>query len=93
MKTIPGFKLRKLGNEYILVGESMELINFNKMITFNDTAAFLWQQAEQLTAAHGCFTADDLCKALCDEYEVAPEKAMSDIDLTLDEWRKAGIIS
>ena len=24
MKTIEGFKLRKLGNEYILVGESME---------------------------------------------------------------------
>ena len=32
MKTIDGFKLRKLGNEYILVGESMALINFNKMI-------------------------------------------------------------
>ena len=41
MKTIKGFKLRKLGNEYILVGESMELINFNKMITLNETAAFL----------------------------------------------------
>ena len=33
MKTIEGFRLRKLGNEYILVGESMSLINFNKMIT------------------------------------------------------------
>ena len=49
MKTVPGFRLRKLGNEYILVGESMELINFNKMITLNETAAFLWEQAEQLS--------------------------------------------
>ena len=47
MKTIEGFKLRKLGNEYILVGESMALINFNKMITLNETAAFLWQEAEK----------------------------------------------
>ena len=43
MKTIEGFKLRKLGNEFILVGESMALINFNKMITLNETAAFLWK--------------------------------------------------
>jgi len=93
MKTIEGFRLRKLGDEYILVGESMALINFNKMITFNGTAAFLWEQAENLTSAQGGFTAGDLCKALCKEYEVAPETALSDVDATLDSWRKAGIIA
>ena len=92
MKTIDGFRLRKLGDEYILVGESMALINFNKMITFNDTAAFLWEQAQDRTSAHGGFTAGDLCRALCDEYDVAPEKALSDVDATLDAWLKAGII-
>jgi hypothetical protein len=55
MKTIEGFKLRKLGNEYILVGESMALINFNKMITLNETAAFLWENAERLTKEQGSF--------------------------------------
>ena len=93
MKTIEGFRLRKLGGEYILVGESLALINFNKMITFNDTAAFLWEQAENLSAKHGGFSAGELCKALCNEYEVAPEKALSDVDATLDSWRQAGIIS
>lgn len=92
MKTIDGFRLRKLGDEYILVGESMALINFNKMITFNDTAAFLWEKAQDRTSAHGGFTAGDLCRALCDEYDVAPEKALSDVDATLDAWLKAGII-
>ena len=92
MKTIEGFRLRKLGDEYILVGESMALINFNKMITFNDTAAFLWEQAQNRTSTHGGFTAGDLCKSLCDEYDVAPEKALSDVDATLDAWSKAGII-
>ena len=92
MKTIEGFRLRKLGNEYVLIGESLELINFNKMITLNETAAFLWQRAEERTARHGTFTSGDLCKDLCDEYDVTPEQAMSDIENTLDEWRKAGVV-
>ncbi|MBO7459189.1 MAG: PqqD family protein [Paludibacteraceae bacterium] len=91
MKTIEGFRLRKLGNEYILVGESMALINFNKMITLNETAAFLWQKAEECTAAGG-FSAADLCKALCAEYDVSPEQAMSDVNATVASWREAGII-
>ena len=92
MKTINGFKLRKLGNEYILVGESMELINFNKMITLNETAAFLWQQAEKRTVEKGSFSAQDLCSALRAEYEVSPEQAMSDVDATLSSWLSAGIM-
>ena len=92
MRTIEGFRLRKLGNEYILVGESMALINFNKMITLNETAAFLWKEAERLTIEHGSFDAAELCKALCDEYEVAPSQAMTDIDNTLFQWKETGVI-
>ena len=73
MRTIDGFRLRKLGNEYILVGESMALINFNKMITLNETAAFLWEKADELTKNQGTFDASALCKALCEDYDVAPE--------------------
>ena len=91
MKTIEGFKLRKLGNEYILVGESMALINFNKMITLNETAAFLWQKAEECTAAGG-FNATDLCNALCAEYDVSPEQAMTDVEATISSWLEAGVI-
>ncbi len=87
MRTIEGFKLRKLGNEYILVGESMALINFNKMITLNETAAFLWSEAEK-----GEFDAQSLCKALCAEYEVSPEQAMTDVTATIESWKEAGVI-
>ena len=88
MKTIEGFKLRKLGNEYILVGESMALINFNKMITLNETAAFLWEQADK-----GEFDAGSLCKALCAEYDVTPEQAMTDVETTIASWLEAGVIT
>lgn len=87
MQTIEGFRLRKLGNEYILVGESMALINFNKMITLNETAAFLWEEA-----AKGEFDTDSLCKALCAEYDVTPEQAMTDVTATIDSWKEAGVI-
>lgn len=92
MKCISGFRLRKLGNEYILVGESMELINFNKMITLNETAAFLWENAERLTKEQGSFDANALCKALCNEYEVDPSQAMTDVTNTISSWREAGVI-
>ena len=92
MRTIDGFRLRKLGNEYILVGESMALINFNKMITLNETAAFLWEQAERFTSDHGSFSVGDLCGALCSEYEVSPEQAMTDVENTLSKWQETGVI-
>ena len=92
MKTIEGFKLRKLGNEYILVGESLALINFNKMITLNETAAFLWEKAEELSASHGGFTTQDLCKALCEEYDVDSSQALTDVDATIHSWLEAGVI-
>ena len=92
MRTIEGFRLRKLGNEYILVGESMALINFNKMITLNETAAFLWEKAAELSANNGSFDASALCKALCAEYEVVPEQAMTDVTATIDSWLDAGVI-
>lgn len=92
MKTIEGFRLRKLGNEFILVGESMALINFNKMITLNETAAFLWKEAEERTASQGEFTAAELCQALCAEYEVSPEQALTDVNATIASWREAGVI-
>ena len=50
MKVIKGFKLRPLGGEYILIGESVELINFNKMITMNESAAYLWQQVQEVAS-------------------------------------------
>lgn len=88
MQTIVGFKLRKLGNEYILVGESLELINFNKMITLNETAAFLWQEAEK-----GEFTVASLTEALQAEYEVTAEQAQADVTTTVQAWLEAGIIT
>lgn len=88
MTVKPGFKLRPLGEDYILVGESVELVNFNKMITMNETAAFLWNQVSDGRT----FDAAYLASRLTDEYEVSPATALTDSEATIQSWINAGII-
>lgn len=88
MKVKQGFKLRPLGDEFMLIGESLEQINFNKMITMNETAAFLWNKV-----ADGIdFEAKTLANFLLEEYEVSEEIALKDSQTTIDSWLQAGII-
>lgn len=88
MKAKQGFRLRPLGGEFILVGESVELINFNKMITMNESAAYLWREVEHLPS----FEAQTLVDLLLKEYEVGREQALSDAETTISNWREAEII-
>lgn len=83
-----GFKLRPLGDEYILVGESVEQINFNRMITMNETAAFMWQKVSDGRN----FDAVTLASYLTEEYEVADKQALQDAQQTIETWKNAGII-
>ena len=44
MKIKDGFTLRTMLGENIVVGEGLSQVNFNKLITLNETAAFLWKE-------------------------------------------------
>ena len=88
MRSIKGFKLRPLGDEYILVGESLDLINFNKMITMNSTAAYLWQKVQDLDS----FDEKKMTELLLEEYEVTPEQAAVDAKATAQSWVEAEIV-
>ena len=41
MKTSKGYTLRSLGQEFILVAEGLEAVDFSRMISMNESAAFL----------------------------------------------------
>ena len=88
MKAKQGFKIRPLGDEYILVGESIEQINFNKMITLNETAAYLWGKVVDGQD----FDAEKMAQWLTEEYEVTREQALEDSQKTIETWLNAGII-
>lgn len=87
MKTKVGFTLRPLGKDYILIADSIEQVDFNKMITMNQTAAFLWNKALLQE-----FDAVIMARWLQEEYDVSETQALADAQTTLESWRKAGII-
>lgn len=88
MKTKKGFRLRELGGDYILIGESAELVNFNNIISFNEAAAYLWQQVDGKE-----FDLNVLTQLLLDEYEVSEDIARQDAQATIDDWLEIGIIA
>ena len=44
MRQKKGFVLRNVCGDNVIVGEGLEQINFNKLLTLNDTATFLWNE-------------------------------------------------
>ena len=87
MRTKKGFRLRELGGDYILIGESAELVNFNNIITFNEAAAYLWQNVQGMD-----FDVETLTQLLLEEYDVTEDIAREDAQATIDDWKEIGII-
>ena len=88
MKQKEGFVLREVCGEHVIVGEGLGTIDFGKLISLNETAAWLWKKASEM----GDFSIDSLSAALCDEYEVSPEQARSDVEAMVAQWQKIGIV-
>ena len=86
MKIKDGFILRQICGEYVVVGEGLAQVNFNKMLSLNETAAFIWESIKGKE-----FTKEDLVKLLLDRYEVSEERAAEDIDKLLAVWVQEGV--
>lgn len=86
MRTLKGFTLRPLGKEFIITAESLEKINFNKMISLNESAAYLWKEVDGKD-----FTPSDLADLLVARYEVDHETALRDSEAIAAKWIEAGI--
>jgi len=87
MKTKPGFNLRDVCGEKIIVAEGKENIDFSNIISMNESSAYLW---EQIVGKD--FTAEDLARLLTEEYEVDEETAYTDASALAEQWKNAGII-
>ena len=87
MKIKDGFILRSICGEYIVVGEGLAQVNFNKMLSMNESAAYLWKE---ITGKE--FTREDLVQLLLDQYEVSKEQAAADVDKLVDIWIKEGVV-
>ena len=88
MKTKKGFVLRSLGKEFILVAEGLEAADANKLISMNESAAFLWKAVEGKE-----FDADTLINLLMEEYGITHEVAEKDVAALVETWQQADIIN
>ncbi|MBO4557695.1 MAG: PqqD family protein [Bacteroidales bacterium] len=87
MRIKEGFTIRPLCGEHIVVGEGLSQVNFNKMLSLNDSAAYLWEQASGKD-----FTCEDLVALLLDRYEVSAEQAMEDVKKMVAIWQEHGVL-
>ncbi|MBO7580486.1 MAG: PqqD family protein [Bacteroidaceae bacterium] len=87
MKIKKGFELRKICGENIIIAHGVENIDFTKVISLNESAAFIWQQVEGKD-----FTEADMVKILLDEYEVEEPQAQADVKALAESWQQAGLV-
>lgn len=87
MKIKEGFVLREMCGEWIVTGESLEQVNFNKLIALNPTAVYLWKAVEGKE-----FDAEQLADLLVEKYHIAREQALHDAEALCKTWQKIGIV-
>ena len=72
----------------VIMGENLKAIDFRKILSLNESAAWLWKEAK----AQGDFTIESLTAKLCEEYDVTTEEARSSVTDILEKWDKEGVI-
>lgn len=87
MKIRDGFVLRQVADATIVVPAGNAAIDFNGMITLNETAAFLWRLLEEETDEEA------MVKAMLEEYEVEEETARAGIERFVEKLRTEGLLA
>ncbi|MBQ9361937.1 MAG: PqqD family protein [Bacteroidaceae bacterium] len=87
MQIKPGFELRNICGENIIIAHGVQNIDFSKVITLNESAAFAWK-----AVVGKDFTEQDIVNALVDEYEVDTMTAQEDANALIASWKDAGLM-
>lgn len=83
MKIREGFMVRPVAGSYVVVPVGAATIDFNGIMTLNETGYFLWQQLEKGADK------DDLLKKMLSEYDVDAATATADIERFLKQLEDA----
>ena len=78
--------LRTICGQNVVSGEGTANVNFSKLISLNDTAAYLFKKVQGIE-----FTPESLADLLTEEYEVDRETALKDSAILCKQWEEAGI--
>lgn len=86
MKINEGFELREMCGEHIIIATGMANIDFSKVISLNESAAYLWREVEGKE-----FTPETLATLLTAKYDIDPATALADATALAQRWVEAGI--
>ena len=86
MKAKPGFVLRNVVDEFILMPTGDNIGKFNGTILLNEVSALVWEKLQNPVSK------DDLLKAILDEFEVEKAVASADLDALLKTLSGYGVI-
>lgn len=81
------FVLRKVCGLNVVLPTGTNVKDFGGALNLNDSAALIF---EQLQAGK---TAEEAAAALASEYDVTPEKALADVQETIESLREAGVMA
>ena len=86
MKLKENFALRNVADSWVVLPLAEATVNFNGMLTLNDSGALLWRTLEQGGDR------DTLVGVLLAEYDVTPEVAEADVDAFLAKLQGVGCL-
>ena len=87
MKIKEGFVLRKICGQSVISAEGSSNVNFSKLISLNESAAYLFTN---LLGKE--FDPQTMSQLLTREYDVDEETALSDSVKLARQWEEAGIV-
>ena len=82
------FELREMCGEHIIIGAGMENIDFSKVISLNESAAYLWSEVEGQD-----FTPETMAALLMEQYDVDEATALADATALVRQWISVGVVS
>jgi len=88
MKIKEGFVLRTICGQNVVSGEGSRNVNFSKLISLNESAAYLFKELQ----GRADFTAADMAALLQETYEVDAETALADSEKLAAQWAEIGIV-
>lgn len=88
MKRKDGFVLREICGCKVILCEGFKTVDFGKLISLNETAAWVWDAMGR----YGNSSIDELASAMCEEYDVSYEKAQKDIETLTNYWLETGLV-
>jgi hypothetical protein len=88
MRIKTGFTLRRVFGKDTVMAQGIAASKFGHVLQLSEAAAWLWREAQR----QGDFNVESLAEALCQEYDITPEEARTDVAELTAQWQQVGVV-